>query len=87
MSLNEELRRRALSLPARERAELAHDLLVSLEQEVDPPGIDQDLAEEVLRRSDEYHAGRAKAIDWEESLARVRASFARSRCEKPLPSD
>jgi putative addiction module component (TIGR02574 family) len=85
MSLDDQLRRTVLSLPTRERAELAHQLLVSLEREEDPPGIDGNLAEKVLRRSDEYHAGHAKAIDWEESLAR--ASFAQSRSNKSLPSD
>ena len=81
MPLIDDVRQTALSLSVSERAALAHDLLVSLDdvEEADANELDEQWTAEILRRSDTYHQGLAQATDWEESLARVRAAFRKNR--------
>jgi len=68
----EKLRSEVLQLPEPERAELAHELVKSLDGPLDP-----DAAEawdrEILRRLGEIDAGTAKLIDREELRRRMRA--------------
>ncbi len=70
------LRSEALSLPQPERAELAHDLVKSL----DAP-VESDAAEawdrEILQRLAEVEAGTATLIDREELRRRMRARMGR----------
>ncbi len=69
------LRTKALDLPESERAELARDLLESLDGAPDP-----DAAEawevEILRRLDQVDNGTAKLVDREEMRRRMRARMA-----------
>jgi putative addiction module component (TIGR02574 family) len=60
-----ELLKHALTLSDKERAELASDLIDSLDPTVDP---DAELAwqEEIARRLAEIESGRVKTIPWEE---------------------
>ena len=59
-----DLLKRALALPADERAALANTLLDSL----DTPNqsVDQDWDEEVARRMEDLKAGKAVTVPWEQ---------------------
>jgi putative addiction module component (TIGR02574 family) len=65
-----QLREAALALPPDERAELARDLLHSLE---DPPSAEVDAAwvVEIEKRARELDDGAVVPVDWEEAQARV----------------
>lgn len=64
MSVANELLTQALSLPAAQRAEIAHHLLRSLPAEDDLPVIaDEELEAEIARRIEDYQSGRAKTVD------------------------
>jgi putative addiction module component (TIGR02574 family) len=65
------LRSDALSLPESERAELAHDLLVSLDGPPDPDAAEAWEAE-ILRRLDQIDEGTAKLVDRAEFMRRIR---------------
>ena len=73
----DKLRAEVLDLSEVERAELANDLVASLDGPSDP-----DVAEaweaEILRRLDQIDAGTAKLIDREELRKRMRESTARA---------
>lgn len=60
-----ELLKHALTLPDKERAELASSLIDSLDPTVDS---DAEMAwqEEIARRLEEAESGRAKTVPWEE---------------------
>jgi putative addiction module component (TIGR02574 family) len=60
----QELLRKALALPDKERAELAGNLISSLDATVDP---DADAAwqQEVVRRLHDVQSGRVETISWE----------------------
>ena len=62
-----DLLQKALSLPDKERAELAGNLLASLDAKVD---VDADVAwqEEITRRMREVESGRAKTVSWDKAL-------------------
>lgn len=53
----------ALGLPADEQVELIEALIAGLD-ELEPPPLDQDLMQEVRRRSEEFDAGKATLIPW-----------------------
>jgi putative addiction module component (TIGR02574 family) len=67
----EKVRSEALGLTDDERAELAHDLVVSLDGHRDPNAA-QDWDAEVLRRLAEIDSGTATLIDREEFSRRLR---------------
>lgn len=69
------LRSEALSLPEKERADLAHALVESLDAPADP---DANAAwdEEILRRLAEIDAGTAQLIDRDEFRRRMQARIA-----------
>ena len=71
----EKLEAHVLELPLRERARLAHRLLVSLdeESEEDPAEVERAWAEEIRRRVDELDAGTAELIPADEVFAELRA--------------
>jgi putative addiction module component (TIGR02574 family) len=50
----------ALSLPRKSRAELAHRLLISLEEEEPSPGVEAAWKTEVKKRYKDCHEGKAK---------------------------
>jgi len=60
-----ELLKHALTLPDKERAELASSLINSLDPTIDT---NADLAwqEEIARRLEEVESGRVKTVPWEE---------------------
>ena len=69
----EDIEAAALQLASGERAKLAERLLVSLEED------DEILAawvEEAERRGDAYERGEMEAIDFDESVARLKAKLA-----------
>jgi putative addiction module component (TIGR02574 family) len=70
-----ELMQKAMELSAEDRAELARQLIRSLEPET--PDIDADEAweAEIERRLQAVDRGDAKLIDWRESVARARHSL------------
>lgn len=67
-----DLREQALSLPENERAELARDLIRSLDGEADPDAAKK-WADEIQRRAHAVLDGTAELVDGHEALARVRA--------------
>lgn len=64
-----------------ERLEVAHQLLLSVDQDADAEQVDIDAAwEEVIdRRVEEVVSGKAKLVDGREAHARVRAEVAALR--------
>ena len=68
-----EIEKQALQLPLKERSELAHRLIVSLdgEPEDSPEAIAQAWEEEIARRVAEIDAGTAKLIPHEEVLTEI----------------
>ena len=65
----------ALQLDEKERAQMAHQLLVSLEPVAeDPAEIEQAWIEEALRRNAEMESGEVEGIPVDEVLRRIRAS-------------
>ena len=68
----EKLRSEVLGLPESERAELAHELVKSLDLPVEPDAADA-WDREILRRLTEIDAGTARLIDREELRRRMRA--------------
>lgn len=66
------LRSEALTLPEAERAELAHELVKSLDMPADVDAADA-WDQEILRRLAEIDAGTAKLIDRDEFRRRMRA--------------
>ena len=66
------LREQALSLPENERAELARDLIRSLDGVADPHAT-KEWAGEIVRRARAVLDGTAEPVDGHEALARARA--------------
>ncbi len=69
----EDIEAAALQLATSDRAKLAERLLISLEED------DEILAawvEEAERRGDAYERGEMEAIDFDESIARLKAKLA-----------
>lgn len=69
------LRFEALDLSESERAELAHDLLSSLDGTPDPDAVDAWEAE-ILKRLDQVDSGTAKLVDRAELRRRMSTSMA-----------
>jgi putative addiction module component (TIGR02574 family) len=72
----EKIRLEAMTLPESERAELAHNLVTSLDGPADPDA-EQAWDAEILRRLAEIDSGTAKLIDREEFRRRMRARMKR----------
>ena len=66
-----EIRASALNLPAPERAELAHDLIASLDAEDGDPRADALWAAEIERRAREVADGKVALIDADEVHAEI----------------
>ena len=69
------LRSEALRLSESERAQLAHDLMVSLDEPGEPDAADA-WDQEILRRLGQIDAGTATLIDRDELRRRMRARLA-----------
>ncbi len=69
----EELKREALRLDPSNRAELARELLVSLD-ELPEPEIERLWLEEAVRRDEEMASGKVQPIAMDEVFAELRAS-------------
>ena len=72
-----EIEEQALRLPLKERGELAHRLIVSLDGEPEdtPEAIAQAWDEEIARRVAEIDAGTAKLVSHEEVVAKLDAKL------------
>lgn len=73
-SLLQEVVSKAHNLPPNERAELAHDLIVSLDETIDA-GYEAAWDAEIERRVIEIKSGKAKGRPAEEILAEIRARY------------
>lgn len=70
----DKLRKEALALPLDERAALAKDLLLSLEEnEVPEAGAEEAWAEEIGRRAQAVADGTAVLVDWADAEKRITA--------------
>jgi putative addiction module component (TIGR02574 family) len=70
----EKLRREALALPLDERAALAKELLLSLEEdEPAEAGAEEAWAEEIGRRAQAVADGTATLVDWADAEKRIMA--------------
>jgi len=78
MATTDDLLSDALQLPPRERARLAHELLLSLEEATEP-GADADWAEELKRRADEVISGKVQTRDAREVLDELSARLREPR--------
>lgn len=76
----QELLREALGLPANERADVAAQLLASLDEDAaeDPAEVEAAWAEEIERRARRVVAGESSGIPWEEVRRRAEAALRRS---------
>jgi putative addiction module component (TIGR02574 family) len=70
------LRSDALELPDQQRAELAHDLIASLDGRPDPGGATA-WDDELVRRAEALEAGHAAALDRVEFSKRMRERLSR----------
>ena len=73
----ERIRSEALNLPEAERAELAHNLVASLDGHADPD-VQAAWEAEILRRLAEIDSGTAELIDRKELRRRISARMKRS---------
>ena len=72
----QELLREALTLPASERADVAAELLASLEdEETDPADIEAAWAIEIEKRARRVLGGESAGIPWEEVRRRAEAEI------------
>jgi len=72
--LLQEVANRALDLPSEERAELAHKLIVSLDDDTDKD-VETAWDAEIERRVKEIKGGKAKGRPAEDILAEIRAKY------------
>lgn len=75
MDTFENIRSQALGLTANQRASLAHDLLVSLEDDAPDANAATAWGEEIESRSAAIAVGNMEASHWRESLARSKAAL------------
>ena len=77
-----ELHAAALALTPAQRENLAHDLILSLEDQERAPGYDEAWADELQRRHDRLVSGDAVTISAEEVFAKARAAIERRRAAR-----
>jgi putative addiction module component (TIGR02574 family) len=73
----QEVLREALALPVKERADIAAQLLASLEEADDPAEVEAAWAEEIERRARRVIAGESSGIPWEDVRRRAEAELRR----------
>jgi putative addiction module component (TIGR02574 family) len=71
----EQLKSQLAELDIRDRAEIAHFLLRSLDDEEFGPDVDDAWEEEILRRHREMESGEAETVPVEEVFASIRAKL------------
>ena len=78
-----EIEEQAMQLPPKERSELAHRLIVSLDGEPDdtPEAIAKSWDEEIARRVADMEAGRTKWIPADEVMAGLRPKLANAKAD------
>lgn len=70
----------ALTLPLKQRARVAHEILISLDggpPDEDPAEVERAWSDELGRRLDRVKAGTAKLYDWEEVRRTISADLRR----------
>ena len=72
----DEIRVRIMDLPVEDRATLARELLLSLDDAQPHEDVDAAWIEEVGRRADAVARGEMRLIDWQDSIARIEAALA-----------
>ena len=82
-----EIEEQAMQLPLKERSELAHRLLVSLEGEPEdsPEAIAKAWDEEITRRVADMDAGRTNWIPADEVMAKLRSKIAAAKVDADKP--
>jgi putative addiction module component (TIGR02574 family) len=75
MSLQSELKNKVLDLPRAERAELARDLILSLEDQVADPDADAAWEVEIERRLAAVDRGEVQPVDWRDAIERIRGTL------------
>jgi len=81
LAVSDELLQTVLSLPASQRAELAHKLLQSLEPESSPE-VQQAWVAELVRRASELDAGTVRAVPWPEAKEDILAQLQKRRAAR-----
>jgi putative addiction module component (TIGR02574 family) len=79
MTTKEDLLSDVLRLPPEERAEVAHKLLLSLEEETEEPEAQTEWSAELERRAREVLDGSVKTVPWEQVEERISARLGRQR--------
>jgi putative addiction module component (TIGR02574 family) len=74
-TLTEKVCIEALSLPRDARAEIAHRLLTSLENEDFPDDVSEEWRKEIERRRQDFREGKANPVSAEEALRRAHAAI------------
>lgn len=75
----DEIRIRMMDLPVEDRAQLARELLLSLDGSELQNDLDLAWLKEVKRRADSVARGEMRLIDWQDSIARIEAALAERR--------
>ena len=71
--------RAAKNLSPQERAEIAHELLLTLESEPFDENAEQNWAEVIRQRLTAIREGRVTLLDWDETLSEIRVSLQAER--------
>jgi hypothetical protein len=79
MATGDGLRSQIFALPAIERADLARQLVLSLENDSFDDDVQRVWAEEARRRSEAYQQGETGSRDWQESVNEMRESLRQNR--------
>ena len=69
----------ALRLSDSERAEVAHQLLLSLEDADGDEHFDDAFLNELSRRREELRSGTVQALNWDDAMIRIRERIEESR--------
>lgn len=75
MAIETELISRAMNLPSVDRAELARQLILSLDPPSDKDAVADAWEEELERRLSAYDRGESTPIEWREAVERARTSL------------
>ncbi len=79
MATGDDLQSQIFALPATERADLARQLLLSLENDSFDDDVQRAWAEEAERRSVAYQQGETDSRDWQELVNEMRESLKERR--------
>ena len=75
MAIETDLTERVLRMPAADRADLARQLILSLESEEPQVDVDPAWETEIERRLAAFDRGEVAPVDWRESVERARNSI------------